>query len=205
MGDALGHRRAGQPPKNIRPLHAGPSLGYTEAIDRLGDHGVAVWDVLQTCEREGSLDSNIKNPVPNDVRGFCDAHPTIRTICLASGSTTAKMFIQHNKAWLGEPGQFCVADDARSKRAFAKMLARANHTGGTKGQRKLSFGGDAPSGAGSGYGSGPGSGSGTHPRRTHPIELCVMPSVSPAAASITYQEKRDTWMKLCFRVDPTPL
>ncbi len=34
--------------------------------DMLMRRGVAVWDVLKSCEIEGSLDSTIKNPVPND-------------------------------------------------------------------------------------------------------------------------------------------
>lgn len=32
--------------------------------------GVGLWDVLYSCDREGSLDSAIKNPVPNDILGL---------------------------------------------------------------------------------------------------------------------------------------
>ncbi len=31
------------------------------------DRGVGVWDVYASCEREGSLDSAIRNAVPNDI------------------------------------------------------------------------------------------------------------------------------------------
>lgn len=44
------------------------------------DHHVAVWDVLKHCEREGSLDQDIRSEVPNDVQSFLERHPHIRTI-----------------------------------------------------------------------------------------------------------------------------
>ena len=33
-------------------------------------NGIALWDVLSSCEIEGSADSSIRRPVPNDVEGF---------------------------------------------------------------------------------------------------------------------------------------
>ena len=38
---------------------AGPELLYSDRTERLRSHGVAVWDVLKLCTREGSLDSAI--------------------------------------------------------------------------------------------------------------------------------------------------
>lgn len=43
-------------------------------------NNIAVWDVLQTCVREGSLDSAIEQEVPNDFNAFLAAHPNIEYI-----------------------------------------------------------------------------------------------------------------------------
>lgn len=39
---------------------------YQEKINCALAHNIGLWDNLQNCIREGSLDSNIKNAVPND-------------------------------------------------------------------------------------------------------------------------------------------
>ena len=36
------------------------------------EHGIAVWDVIQSCEIVGSSDSSIKNAVANDLRVILD-------------------------------------------------------------------------------------------------------------------------------------
>jgi double-stranded uracil-DNA glycosylase len=63
---------------------AGPWLSYERRVDILKREGVAVWDVLQACEREGSLDSAIKNPVINDFEGFYRDHPSIERVVFDS-------------------------------------------------------------------------------------------------------------------------
>ena len=50
-----------------------PALDYALRLERLTQAGVALWDVLQGCEREGSLDADIRNAVPNDFAGFLRA------------------------------------------------------------------------------------------------------------------------------------
>ncbi len=34
---------------------------YSERINMLKKHHIALWDVIDSCERKGSLDSEIKN------------------------------------------------------------------------------------------------------------------------------------------------
>ena len=43
--------------------------------------GIALWDVLATCEIDGSDDSTIRNPVYNDIAGFIDGKPIVKIIC----------------------------------------------------------------------------------------------------------------------------
>ena len=43
---------------------------------------IALWDVLASCEREGSLDAAIRRPVPNRVGELLRRHPGIHTVFL---------------------------------------------------------------------------------------------------------------------------
>ena len=67
-----------------------PALDYALRLER-AQAGVALWDVLQGCEREGSLDADIRNAVPNDFAGFLRAHPQLRRVCL-NGGKAASLF-----------------------------------------------------------------------------------------------------------------
>lgn len=42
--------------------------------------GIFLWDVLQSCDRPGSLDSAIKNPVANNFESTFKKHPQIKTV-----------------------------------------------------------------------------------------------------------------------------
>ncbi len=57
---------------------------YEEKIAFLKQKGIALWDVLSHCERVGSLDSNIKNEVPNDFETFFKTHPNIKRVFFSS-------------------------------------------------------------------------------------------------------------------------
>jgi hypoxanthine-DNA glycosylase len=72
---------------------ADPKLAYAARLERLRAHGVAVWDVLQAGEREGSLDSAIvpASIVVNDFGAFFARHPKIRSICF-NGHTAAGLY-----------------------------------------------------------------------------------------------------------------
>lgn len=59
---------------------AHPALPYTERLQHLKDNGIALWDVLHSCEREGSLDSDIEQEAPNDFVAFFVGHPNITRV-----------------------------------------------------------------------------------------------------------------------------
>ncbi|QNK61862.1 DNA-deoxyinosine glycosylase [Pedobacter sp. PAMC26386] len=44
------------------------------------DHGIALWDVLESCTCEGSLDSNIKSEKVNDFFAFYRQYPALTEI-----------------------------------------------------------------------------------------------------------------------------
>lgn len=60
------------------------SLPYTQRIEILKKQNIAVWDVLQTCIRKGSMDSDIKNPIVNDFANFYNKNPTIALVVFNS-------------------------------------------------------------------------------------------------------------------------
>lgn len=53
---------------------------YKEKIAFLKENKIAIWDVIHTCYREGSLDSNIKEESANDIRSFLMKLPDIKLI-----------------------------------------------------------------------------------------------------------------------------
>jgi len=52
---------------------------------RIIEKKIAVWDVIESCERKGSLDRDIKNAKYNDIVGFIKKHPTIRAVVFNGG------------------------------------------------------------------------------------------------------------------------
>ncbi len=69
---------------------------YAERVDALTGAGFAVWDVLQSCVRPGSLDSAIQagTRVPNDFAAFFAAHPGIGFVGF-NGAEAEKSFNTH--------------------------------------------------------------------------------------------------------------
>ena len=56
------------------------SLPYEERLPRLLAHRFGLWDVLAGCEREGSLDSAIRNPAANDFERLRTLCPQLETV-----------------------------------------------------------------------------------------------------------------------------
>ena len=69
---------------------------YAERVLALQAAGVAVWDVLQSCVRPGSLDTAIErsSEVPNDIAGLLSDQPGIRCIAF-NGGTAEAAFRRH--------------------------------------------------------------------------------------------------------------
>jgi len=66
---------------------------YAERTRALQRRGIALWDVLQSCERPGSLDGDIVTATaePNDFEAFFARHRRIGTV-LCNGGTALRTF-----------------------------------------------------------------------------------------------------------------
>lgn len=69
------------------------SAPYAERIARLQENRIALWDVLHSCERVGSLDSAIKNAVPNDFGALLASMPELKVIAF-NGKKPAEWFVR---------------------------------------------------------------------------------------------------------------
>jgi hypoxanthine-DNA glycosylase len=66
---------------------------FSEKVQLLTDNHIALWDVLDNCERAGSLDSNIKNHIENDIPGLLHDFPNIKKI-IFNGQQSHKFFVK---------------------------------------------------------------------------------------------------------------
>jgi hypoxanthine-DNA glycosylase len=63
------------------------ALPYADRLAALRRHGVGLWDVYRRCEREGSLDSAIRAPVPNDLASLKTLAPRLRAVAHNGGES----------------------------------------------------------------------------------------------------------------------
>lgn len=62
---------------------------YAAKCALLLQHHIALWDTLGYCEREGSLDSDIKNEQPNAICELLEANPNIKAVFCNGGKAQA--------------------------------------------------------------------------------------------------------------------
>lgn len=72
---------------------AGPDLPYAARAEKLRGHGIAVWDVLRSSARSGSMDAAIDptTATPNDFGTFFDEHPMLELLCF-NGKKAAELY-----------------------------------------------------------------------------------------------------------------
>ncbi len=57
-----------------------PILNYEQKLDFLRSKRIGLWDMLASCERKGSLDSNISLGVVNDFEKLFRAYPNVKRV-----------------------------------------------------------------------------------------------------------------------------
>ncbi|MBI5504477.1 MAG: DNA-deoxyinosine glycosylase [Deltaproteobacteria bacterium] len=71
---------------------------YAVRTSSLSAAGIALWDVLRSCQRGTSLDSDIDHAtiVPNDFTTFLAAHPRVRRIYF-NGGNAERLYLKYVK------------------------------------------------------------------------------------------------------------
>ena len=77
----------------VKLLNSDEELNYQQRKQLLTNNRIALWDVLKSCYREGSLDSNIDHStiIANDFNLFLSKKKQIKTIFF-NGGETEKLF-----------------------------------------------------------------------------------------------------------------
>lgn len=65
------------------------SLTYEDRLPRLLAHGFGLWDVIDTCHRKGSLDTNIRNAQANEFAWLREHYPALQRMAF-NGKTSGK-------------------------------------------------------------------------------------------------------------------
>ncbi len=69
-----------------RPL---TTMAYDERLRAVRDSGLAIWDVVERCNRRGSLDSAIRDACENDFGPLLDQLPELRAVAF-NGNRAAR-------------------------------------------------------------------------------------------------------------------
>lgn len=102
-------------------LQFAPETAYVQRLQALQNAGIALWDVLQSCERSGSLDTSIvaTTRLVNDFAGFLRDYPGIRYIFF-NGSRAYTILRRHSlKECL--PPHLCFTRLPSTSPAHARM------------------------------------------------------------------------------------
>jgi hypoxanthine-DNA glycosylase len=99
--ESLAQRRYYAHPRNgfwpiLSDLFKLTGADYEQNVIQLMENRVAVWDVLKTCVRAGSLDSNIDDRTieTNDFKTFFSEHPQIRRVFF-NGARAESIYRKH--------------------------------------------------------------------------------------------------------------
>ena len=194
-GDCLGFRRdtgvsnSTQKPyaltKDLYYKRSQDIIPYEKQLETMCNKGFAIWDLIKSCERKGSLDVNIKKPEINDIKAFCDAHPSIRRICFSNGQTQCKLFMKHFKDWWKEDLTSGIGKSIPTN-PVSVLVPEHNEVCvkifGQQYSKRIYWDDYFSIGR----------------QRFRKIKCVCMVGVSPANATASYAEKRDYWKRYCY-------
>lgn len=86
-------------------------------------HHIALWDVIQSCEIQGSSDSSITHVVPNDLARLCTSAPIQKIFC--NGQTAYKYYVKYQEKTLGMKADVLPSSSPANARAsLSDLIAR---------------------------------------------------------------------------------
>lgn len=95
------------PPNEGEPLPGGAPATLEESIaakrQMLLDGGVALWDVIASCDIKGSSDASIKNAVPVDIERITASAPVEAVVC--NGGTAGRLYHRYLESQTGIKAQ----------------------------------------------------------------------------------------------------
>ena len=85
-------------------------------------HGVALWDVIASCDIAGSSDASITNVVPNDLSRILDAAPVRRIFC--NGVTAYRFYRRYDEAVWGKAEALPSTSPANARSSVQTLTER---------------------------------------------------------------------------------
>lgn len=83
----------------VSPATLDASIAAKRAM--LLNGGVALWDVIESCDIKGSSDASIRNVVPAHIERITDAAPIEVVVC--NGGTAGRLYKRYLQDWTGLP------------------------------------------------------------------------------------------------------
>ena len=97
-------------------------MDYPARLVAVQAAGIAIWDIYASCERAGSLDTAIRDAIPNDLAALRKSAPALRRICF-NGRTAARR-IREVEAMGFEVEVLPSTSPAHAGMSFEQKLAR---------------------------------------------------------------------------------
>lgn len=85
-------------------------------------HGVALWDVIASCDIAGSSDASITNVAPNDLSRILDAAPVRRIFC--NGGTAYRFYCRYDEAVWGKAEALPSTSPANARSSVEALTER---------------------------------------------------------------------------------
>lgn len=85
-------------------------------------HGVALWDVIASCDIAGSSDASITNVAPNDLSRILDAAPVRRIFC--NGGTAYRFYRRYDEAAWGKAEALPSTSPANARTGVQALTER---------------------------------------------------------------------------------